>query len=256
MWLSASTPTPNLSSRDLLEATHWIRPGWPRLRLVVDAPPDAGRGPVLVFIRHSHLADALLPAVTISNRSGVQLRYVLKAELLWDPCLDIVGHRLPNCFVRRGTRDTAGDVDVVTGLLDGMGPSDGVLIYPEGTRFTPRKRVQMVASLTAAGETERAARAARFTNVLPPRSAGPLRLLGKNPGADVLFVGHVGFEGAATARETWRTKLLDREIRVHAWRVPFAEIPHDRSEQAAWLDAQWMRMDAWVGHALHAGAGS
>lgn len=224
-----------------------------RLRLVVDAPPDAGRGPVLVFIRHSHLADALLPAVTISNRSGVQLRYVLKAELLWDPCLDIVGHRLPNCFVRRGTRDTAGDVDVVSGLLDGLGAADGVLMYPEGTRFTPRKREQLLASFTAAGDGERAARVARFANVLPPRSAGPLRLLAANPGADVLFVGHVGFEGAATAGETWKTQLLDREIRVHAWRVPFAAVPRDRAAQAAWLDAEWARMDAWVGEALRAG---
>ena len=218
-----------------------------RLRLSVDAPPDAGRGPVLIFIRHTHLADALLPAVAISNRSGVQLRYVLKSELLWDPCLDIVGHRLPNCFVRRGTRDTSGDVSVIEALLEDLGPGDGVLIYPEGTRFTPEKRTELLARYSAAADRDAAARVARFRHVLPPRPGGSMALLARNRGADVLFVGHVGFEGAATANDTWRTRFLDRDLRVHCWRVPFAEIPSEPVAQAAWLDRQWERMDAWVG---------
>lgn len=221
-----------------------------RLRLTVDAPPDAGRGPVLVFIRHSHLADALLPAITVAHRSGVQLRYVLKAELLWDPCFDIVGHRLPNCFVRRGMRNTSGDVENVATLLDDLDARAGVLIYPEGTRFTPAKRAAMIAQFTAAGDVARAQRVAHFHNVLPPRSAGPLSLLAKNPGADVLFVGHIGFEGSATAADTWRHRFLDRDLHVHCWRVPYAEIPKDPAKQAAWLETQWERMDQWVTSAL------
>ena len=43
----------------------------------------------------------------------VRLRYVLKRELLLDPCLDIVGNRLPNCFVARSGADAQADIDKV-----------------------------------------------------------------------------------------------------------------------------------------------
>ena len=46
----------------------------------------------------------------VAREARIRLRYVLKHELRWDPCLDIVGWRLPNAFVRRGAQDTAGDV--------------------------------------------------------------------------------------------------------------------------------------------------
>ena len=59
------------------------------------------RGPLLLFMRHATVVDTLLPAALVSRPYGIRLRYVLKQELRIDPCLDIVGDRMPNAF---GTR--------------------------------------------------------------------------------------------------------------------------------------------------------
>ena len=102
------------------------------IRIEVEGADELCDGPVIVFLRHASVADTLLPAVFIANPNGLKLRYVLKHELLLDPCLDIVGNRLPNAFVRRNS----GDSFRVFELMKDLGPRDGVIIYPEGTRFT------------------------------------------------------------------------------------------------------------------------
>ena len=76
------------------------------ITIEVEGTDELRDGPIIVFLRHSSVADTLLPAVFIANPNGLKLRYVLKHELLWDPCLDIVGNRLPNSFVRRGSGDS------------------------------------------------------------------------------------------------------------------------------------------------------
>ena len=73
-------------------------------------PPDR---PVVVLSRHVSVIDSLLPVVLLPRR---QPRYVLKRELLWDPCLDVVGQRVPTVFVRRGAADTAAQLDALRGL--------------------------------------------------------------------------------------------------------------------------------------------
>ena len=60
---------------------------------------------------------------------GVRLRYVLKKELLFDPCLDIVGNRLPNYFVDRGGQDSERARRGVAELVRDLGPDEGALIY-------------------------------------------------------------------------------------------------------------------------------
>jgi len=219
-----------------------------RLELRLEDGP--GTAPVIVFMRHASVADTVLPAAILSDRFGLRLRYVLKRELLLDPCLDLVGNRLPNCFVRRGSGEAAREVAAVVALLDGLGPRDGVLIYPEGTRFTPEKRARLLARLEASGDVAALERARAFSRVLPPRPGGPLALLDANPGADVLFVAHAGFEAASTFWELLGGALVGRTVRVETWRVPFADLPRDAAGRQAWLQAQWLRMDAWV--AAHA----
>ena len=139
------------------------------LRLEVTGGEDVAPGPVIVLIRHASIVDNLLPANLITRPHGIRLRYVLKRELLADPCLDVAGRRLPNYFVRRGTGETE-ERDRVGALAHGLGRDEGVLIYPEGTRFTPERRARAIARI-AERDPRLAARAERLRHLLPPRWA-------------------------------------------------------------------------------------
>ena len=97
--------------------------------------------PFLLFSRHASLADTLLPTSLVSAGFGTRLRFVLKRELLWDPCLDIVGHRVPNYFVDRFSQEGSREVRAIADLAADLGPGEGLVIYPEGTRFAGVKRV-------------------------------------------------------------------------------------------------------------------
>jgi 1-acyl-sn-glycerol-3-phosphate acyltransferase len=215
------------------------------LRLAVegDAP---GPGPLLVFMRHASIADTLLPALLLSRRHGLRLRYVMKRELLFDPCLDVVGNRLPNVFVRRESEQSAREIAAVEALARGLGPGEGVLIYPEGTRFSPERRERRLERIAASGNTARLERARRLRHVLPPRTGGPLALLDAAPDADVLVVAHVGLEGVTHFRSAWRGDLIGRHIRVAFWRIPRASIPDGHEPRVGWLFDVWERVDAWI----------
>lgn len=216
------------------------------LRTEVEGDGVIMPGPIIVFIRHVSQADTLLPVWCITRRHGIALRYVLKRELLWDPCLDIVGHRLPNVFVQRGSRQSAREIAAVQRLMEGLGPQDGVLIYPEGTRFTPEKRLRLLGKLAAHADPAVVARAARLTNVLPPHLGGPLGLLERNRDADVVFCAHTGLEGAGSPRDLVAGALVGATVRVRFWRVPRAEIPAGTEARSTWLYEQWQRIDQWL----------
>lgn len=216
------------------------------LRLEVEGDDAAPPGPLLVFMRHASIADTLLPAVTLAGPHGWRLRYVLKRELLWDPCLDVVGQRLPNVFVRRDGTDSAREVRAVTALAAGLGVRDGVLVYPEGTRVTAAKRAKRLAELAAHGGGERLARAERLRHVLPPRTGGPLALLAAAPAADVLVVAHTGFDDVTTFVDTLRGALIGEVVRVRWWRHAAASVPREAADAIAWLDHVWAEVDAWI----------
>jgi 1-acyl-sn-glycerol-3-phosphate acyltransferase len=220
------------------------------MRTVVEGEEAIEPGPILVFIRHVSQADTLLPVVIITRRHGIALRFVLKQELLWDPCLDVVGRRLPNAFVRRGSGESDREIAAVRGLMDDLGPRDGVLIYPEGTRFTPEKRVQVLAKLATRTSPTLLARAQRLRRVLPPHLGGPLGLLAANRNADVVFCAHTGFEPAGSAAELLGGALVGATIRVRFWRVAAAQIPVDLDERVQWLYEHWQRVEEWV-EAVH-----
>jgi len=220
----------------LMSGTVWIF----GMRVTIEGGHLATRGPFLLFVRHTSAADTVLAAALVANPHRVLLRYVLKRELLWDPCLDIVGQRLRNAFVQRGGKNRLAEVAAVVALTEDLGPADGVLIYPEGTRFSPSK-------LTAARERlvdrpELARLAAGFRHVLPPRLGGPLALMER--GLDVVFLDHSGFEGSASFSTFWRGHLIGKTIRVRLRRVPATDIPPAGRDR--WLFEQWQEADAWV----------
>jgi 1-acyl-sn-glycerol-3-phosphate acyltransferase len=175
----------------------------------------------------------------------------MKRELLWDPCLDIVGQRTRNAFVRRGSGEREKEIALLRGLAADLGERDGVLLFPEGTRFSPAKRQRALAHLADAGQAARLAHAERLRHVLPPRRGGALALLETRPDVDVAFLAHIGFEGTANLNDIWNGKLIGRTIRLYFWRVPSADIPQTAAGRVEWLDTQWERVDAWV--AAHSG---
>jgi len=100
-----------------------------------------------MLCRHASVADSVLSAWVISTLSAMAPRYVLKRELLWDPCLDIVGNRLPNHFLDRDAADSAVELDALRDLASSMAPADVAIIFPEGTRASEAKRERMLAKI-------------------------------------------------------------------------------------------------------------
>ena len=219
------------------------------MRLQTTGLEALGQGPLLILPRHTSLADSLLPTVLLSGPGGLNLRFVLKHELLLDPCLDLVGNRMPNAFVRRGIGGDAA-ARLLGDLAAGLGDADAVVIFPEGTRASDGRKRAAIATHEAAGDAEGAARIASFRQLLPPRLAGVDALLRAAPEADVAFLAHVGFDGVVSLRDMLSGKLIGRTVRVHVERVDRAEIPDESDARRVWLDERWRRMDAWVDAAL------
>lgn len=234
------------------EVTFWLQERWASwnlralatlfaLDISVEGEDALLPGPVVVLSRHASMVDTLLPATIITRRAGLKLRYVLKNELLVDPALDLAGNRLPNVFIDR----TSGDASVrnaIRELARALGPEDGILIYPEGTRFTESKlrRAQRLPDQDAPGEV-----IAGLRRVLPPRPGGTLAILDATD-SDVVVLAHHGLEGLATVREIWEGGLVGSSISVRLWRVTRTEIPQERGERVAWLYRLWKEIDEWV----------
>jgi 1-acyl-sn-glycerol-3-phosphate acyltransferase len=216
------------------------------LRLEVEGDADLGRGPYLLILRHASTVDTLLASALVSRPHDLRLRYVLKRELLWDPCLDIVGHRLPNVFVDRFSDESAQEIRRVEALARDLGPRDGILIYPEGTRFSETKRQRILERFSQKGDARMLEYARSLEFVLPPRPGGTLGLLEAAPEADVVVCAHTGFEGAASLAELWKGALVHRVIRVQFRRIPRDEIPVGRDARIAWILEEWQRVGTWV----------
>lgn len=216
-----------------------------QVRLEVRGTDCAVPGPIVLLVRHTSIADTLLPTVLLSRKYGIGLRFVLKQELLLDPCLDIAGNRLPNLFVSRRRENAAHDLAAITHLATDMGPLDGVLIYPEGTRYTVQKRNRAVADLQSQ-HPELARVAQSWQHVMPPKPGGVLAALQGAPTADVVWMAHTGLEGLADIAAIWRGDLVGKTVRVELWRTPRGQVPVEKPAQVAWLFHEWQVMENWV----------
>ena len=215
-----------------------------RLRWSVRGAEEVAPGPVVVLMRHASIVDTLVPSVFVAAPGGLRLRYVLKRELLHDPCLDVAGNRLPNCFVDRSGERSAEEIARVRALAEGLGPRDGVLVYPEGTRFSGARLARVLERMRQS-DPERAERFAGLRCVLPPRRGGTLALLDAAPDADVVVCAHHGLDGLARIGDVWRGSLVGRRIEVSFRRIPRAQVPVG-PKRREWLDDLWQGLDEWV----------
>ena len=200
--------------------------------------PDCGGS--LVFVRHASVADTVLPIGLVSLPQDLRVRYVLKSELKWDPCLDIAGQRLPNAFVQRGAGQK--EIERAAKLGINLDMKSAVVIYPEGTRFTPKRQAALIQRFVDKKDTRNEDRARSFQNCLPPRLGGVSALIAKAPTAPIVIMGHYGFEGAAKLSNLFNGRLGGTTVYVKFWQAPPPGVDHI----AEWLDEQWHIMDEWV----------
>jgi len=214
-----------------------------RMTFTADGTAETPPAPILVLSRHASLIDTLLPGRFVTQPFGIPLRYVLKKELLVDPALDIAGNRLPNVFVDRGG-DTERELQAIRHLATTMPDGEGLLIYPEGTRYSEAKRATFTDKVSQRGGVV-GELAAGYEWVLPPRPAGTLAMLDARP-LDVVVMAHRGLEGFAEIRDIWSGGLVGSEVRIRFWRIPHAEIPHDTENRKVWLFETWADVDTWI----------
>ena len=143
-----------------------------------EATRELAARPLVVFFRHASTVDTVLPAAYLSRAQGTRLRYVMKRELLWDPCLDIVGQRLPNIFLRRDSPDPQREVARRAPARPRSGPRRGRADLPRGhpfyagqARAHPRPHGAVRPERCVAAREGAAARAASQAG----RNAGPAR---------------------------------------------------------------------------------
>jgi 1-acyl-sn-glycerol-3-phosphate acyltransferase len=220
-------------------------------RMEVEGAGITSPGPVVVMGRHASLADSIASLFIVAPDAHSKPRYVMKRELLVDPCLDIAGNVIPNYFLDRGATDSGPELAALTDLARGMGAEDVAVIFPEGTRSNPKKRARALEKI-GERDPERAARLAGMQHLLPPRPAGSAALLAGTPDADIVVLGHIGFEGLDTFGGILRAVPRRRPVRAWLRRIPRSEVPTDDAAFTVWLDEVWLRLDAEVDAALAA----
>ena len=213
--------------------------------LVSGLESTVGQGPAMVISRHVSSADSLIPTKFISKIQKRPLRFIMKRELLWDPCLDIVGHRLPNVFVDRKDRDDA--ITQIQSLTEGLSTDEGIVLFPEGTRFTPKRQLSIRESLKRRDDTQALRFAESLQHTLPPRPAGFTALLDAVPGCDLILCAHSGLEVVHDISALLSGELVGKKISIHFWRVNAKDIPNEVDARVAWLNQTWSAMDLKVG---------
>lgn len=215
------------------------------LRVEVEGLDELGEGPLVVLGRHTSLPDAFLPAELFAVRAGRRLRMVVKRDLEWVPCLDVVGHRLPNAFVARAPDSAADAAAALDAVGRDLAPGDVAVVFPEGTYPTPAARERARARLAERAPAH-LERADALRHLLPPRPAGALALLDAAPDADVAILGHVGLERLTSMARVARSLPLDQPVRARLWVHRRATVPRGRRARVEWMWERWAEMDAWI----------
>jgi 1-acyl-sn-glycerol-3-phosphate acyltransferase len=207
---------------------------------------EFGKRPAIVLCRHASITDTFVPLMYVCARFGLPMKYVMKRELEWDPCLDLAVNRLPHLFVVRGSSDSAKEIEAIGQMMDNAQPNEGVIIFPEGTRYTPAKRERILKKLRETGATDVLEWAERYQHVLPPRTGGPLALLEHAHRADVVFCAHTGLERSSTFKDTFNGSLVGAQVHIKFWGAHEEDLPADAEGRKRWLFEQWKKVDDYI----------
>lgn len=219
------------------------------LKINVEGADSVGKGPSVALCRHASLGDAAMSAWVLARHAELNPRYVLKRELKIDPCLDIIGHRLPNFFVNRGSANISAELQGISEMADGLGEGDCAVIFPEGSRANDKKRGSALARLQTR-TPERFERLKDLKFLLPPKSAGVSALLNAVPDANVILMWHSGFDGLDSFKGMIRSVGQGmNKVHVHITEFARSAVPSGEAF-IAWLDDKWVEMDAAVARTI------
>ena len=239
-----------------LRIDRWLQKSWATLlfrgvcgalgmRLLDAEGPEADpERPVLVLVRHSSILDVFMPILFVANCGHPKLRYVIKSQLKSNGLLDLVGQRLPNAFIDRMRSEESRAA--VHRLGEGLAPGGGVVIYPEGSRMTSKRRQQAIQRLEDAGHLDHAERARALKHLMPPRPGGVLALLDQVPEAQICFMAHAGVEHLTGFAHAVSGKVYGKAIRVHRTIIEPEAIPEETDARVEWLWQHWEAMDEWL----------
>jgi len=214
----------------------------------VQEPPDqeliAG-SPLLVLARHGGPGDSFALVHLLMSRYQRRPAIVLREELRWDPGLDVILGRLPSCFIRQG--DSARMASRLTDLARGLDSDDAILLFPEGSNWTPVRHRRAIVRLIRAGRRQAAADAESNPNVLPPRPSGVLACLAGRTDLGVAIVAHTGLEDLVSPATVWRAlPVTGRPMTVRWWYEPAGTVPDTDKDRREWLRLQWAIVDSWI----------
>lgn len=234
----------------------WIMTWWTNrlintISRIVPLPIDTSEldeallgGNAIVVSRHRSLLDAVYPSVLFGNL-GLAVLYTLKEDLRWEPNIDVVGHRMGHVFVTRAPQDLDAVLEPIRHLAARIDENSVGVIFPEGTFFNESRKAWAIAALEER-DPKHVNAAKQMQYLLPPHPAGTLALLEGAPDADVIMLGHAGFEPFGTIGQILASLGADHGVAVRAWRFPRSTIPTDPASQIDWLFDRWVEMDAWI----------
>jgi 1-acyl-sn-glycerol-3-phosphate acyltransferase len=200
--------------------------------------------PLVFLSRHAGPGDTLLLIDLLLCRYDRLPSVVFKDTLAIDPCIDLIGHRLPHAILDTANREESeARIKQVTANLD---PRGILVLFPEGGNFTAERRRNALRNLWRKGRSHEAEQASEMHHVMPPKPGGALAALAANRDADVIFGAHTGLGLAAFPGEIWRRTPIGKTLTERMWVVPSQDRPADPDDQVQWLYDWWRRIDEWV----------
>jgi 1-acyl-sn-glycerol-3-phosphate acyltransferase len=232
----------------LLRAAEWVF----AFRLRLDSPrgdddghPGSPARPLIVLGRHAGPgASFVLVHVLLRARARVP-RIVLKEQLRLDPALDVLLTRLGCAFIRRGGPGGEAATEAVRRLAADLGPHDALVLFPEGSDWTPTRHRLAVKRLRLRGLRRQAAAAEAMPHVLPPRPGGTFAALQGAPTAELAVFMHTGHDELLDAESVWQALPLRRDLHMVWWNETRPAV-RDLEETAQWLNGVWHHIDAWI----------
>jgi 1-acyl-sn-glycerol-3-phosphate acyltransferase len=219
------------------------------VRIEPEPSPDADAAlardaPLLFFSRHAGPGDTVLLVDLLQRQFHRRPSVVFKDTLAIDPCVDLIGHRLPHALLDTDDREKCeAEIKRTSAQMHERGV---LMLFPEGANFTAERRREALRKLWRKGRRREAAAGQQMSHVLPPHPTGVLAALQANPQADVIFGAHTGLGVAAFPRQLWRDPPIGRTFKTHMWLVPPGQRPTDPDEQAKWIYDWWKQIDEWI----------